>query len=375
MLRFFIFLLGMLTTSRAGSPRFSSGGDEGSASTRELPNPSRPQPYAASPGSRARGGPSSAQRYSDGGEWWPAPDESPWGPPGVGPSAPERGPGRGRRSGREGLNGLKGRRRWIPLPVKWGAVILIIGLIFRKAVAWAVLLALSSVLHLVGVNVHLPHVKLSWPWQSVSAGTTSNIDLGPWVLQKIEGISKPALGTANFNFTFTHKVSKNIGVWPCWYSSTFDAVGHASATVNLNPGAAWWAPSAGHYELQVLSRPVTGMPGRVSVVVVLPQPQLPQSVHDVTIDNTLSHPIDTQHSWTYPGFGCGGLIRPEFAESVLYSQAQSMAFSQARTNPQITRPLIGAAETEAGQIIRNNFIQPTVNALGYTLVDFTLRWS
>jgi hypothetical protein len=52
-----------------------------------------------------------------------------------------------------------------------------------------------------------------------------------------------------------------------------------------------------------------------------------------------------------------------------------MAFSQVRTNPQITRPLIGTAEAEAGQIIRDNFIQPTVNALGYTLVVFTLRWS
>jgi len=354
MFRFFIFLLGMLTTSRAPTSKFSSVLDEDSSGTRELPNPSRPQPYA---------------------------DESPARPPEGGPYAPQRGPRKGlssgqdRLSGSSGINGSRGRRRWIPLPVKWGAAILLIGLIFRKAVAWAVLLALSSVLHIVGVNVHLPHVKLAWPWQSVSAGTTTNIDVGPWVLQKIEGISKPALGTANFNFTFTHKVSKNIGIWPCWYSSTFDAAGHASATVNLNPGAGWWAPSAGHYKLQVLSRPVTGEPGRVSVVVVLPKPQLPQSVHDVTVDNTLSHPIDTQHSWTYPGFGCGGVIRPQFAESVLYSQAQSMAFSQARTNPQITRPLISAAETEAGQIIRNNFIQPTVNALGYTLVDFTLRWS
>ena len=369
MLRFFIYMLGMLTTSRAGSPRFISDRDEDRPATRELPNPSGPQPDGTPRVSRARSEPSSAWRYSDGGEWWPGRDEAPSGPAGGGPSALERGPGRARRFGRGG------RRRWIPVPVKWGVVILLIGLIFRKAVAWAVLVALSSALHLVGVNVHLPHVKLSWPWQSISAGTTSNIDLGPWVLQKIEGISKPALGTANFNFTFTHKVTKNIGIWPCWYSSTFDAAGHASATVNLNPGAGWWAPSAGHYKLQVLSPPVTGTPGRVSVVVVLPKPQLPQSVHDVTIDNSLSHPIDTQHSWTYPGFGCGGLIRPEFAESVLYSQAQSMAFSQARTNPQITRPLISAAETEAGQIIRNNFIQPTVNALGYTLVDFTLRWS
>ncbi len=352
MVRFFIFLLGMLTMSRAGSPRFASVRDQDSASTRELPNQSGPRRYGAPHGPQAAGGSRPALRYGDGDQWWPAPDES--------PSAP-----------REGY----GRRRWIPRRVKWVAVILLIGLIFRKVVAWAVLLALSTVLHIVGVNVHLPHVKLSWPWQSISAGTTTNLDLGPWVLQKIEGISRPALGTENFNFMFTHKVSKNIGIWPCWYSSTFDAVGHASATVDLNPGTAWWAPSSGHYKLQVLSSPLTGKPGRVSVIVVLPQPQLPQSVHDVTVDDTLSHPVDTQHSWTYPGFGCGGLIRPQFSEAVLYSQAQSMAFSQVRTNPRITRPLISTAEAEAGQIIRDNFIQPTVNALGYTLADFTLRWS
>src|SRR6266581_4199843 len=159
----------------------------------------------------------------------------------------------------------------------------------------------------VRLNVHLPHVRLSWPWQSVSAGTTTDTDIGPWVLQKIEGISRPALGQENFNFTFTHKVSKNIGFWPCWYSSTFAAVGHASATVDLNPGPSWWTPASGHYRLQVLSRPAAGTPGRVSVTIVLPRPQLPQSVHDVTVDNTLSHPIDVQHSWTYPGLGCGAL--------------------------------------------------------------------
>jgi hypothetical protein len=268
------------------------------------------------------------------------------------------------------------RRRWrIPLRVKLAALAVLLGLIFRKVIVWAVLAALSGALHVVGLNVHLPHVKLAWPWQSVSAGTTTNIDVGPWVLQKIEGISRPALGTANFNFTFTRKVSKNIGIWPCWYSSTFDTVGRASATVDLNPGSSWWAPGTGHYALQVLSRPVTGQAGRVSVVMVLPQPQLPQSVHDVTIDDTLSHPVDTQHSWTYPGFGCGELIRPQFAPSVMYAQAQSIAFTRVRTDPQITGPLIRAAEAEAEQIIRDSFVQPTVNALGYTLGSFSLRWS
>jgi len=145
--------------------------------------------------------------------------------------------------------------------------------------------------------------------------------------------------------------------------------------VDLNPGPAWWTPASGHYRLQVVTRPVTGTPGRVAVTIVLPQPQLPRSVHEVTVDNTLSHPIDVQHSWTYPGLGCGALIRPQFSVSVLYSQAQSLAFSQVRQNPQITRPLISAAESQAAQIIRNNFIQPTVNALGYTLVGFNIHWA
>jgi hypothetical protein len=266
------------------------------------------------------------------------------------------------------------RRRRIPRWFKWTAVVVVVGLIFRKAIAAVVLTALSAALHLVGINVHLPSIGFAWPWQTISTGTTTNTDLGPWVLQKIEGISHPALGRANFTFFFTHKVSKNIGLWPCWYASTFYAVGHASATVALNPGPAWWAKASGHYRLQVLSRPLNGKPGHVTVIMTLPKPQLPQSVHDVTIDNIPSKPIATQHSWTYPGFGCGVVLRPQFPDSVLYSQAQQIAFNDTKHDLQVTRPLINAAETEAVQTIRNNFIQPTVNAFGYTLDQFTIRW-
>jgi hypothetical protein len=195
------------------------------------------------------------------------------------------------------------------------------------------------------------------------------------VLQKIEGISKPALGEANFNFLFTHKVSKSIGPWPCWYASTFLAVGHASATVDLNPGPAWWTPASGHYRLRVVSRPREGKPGHVTVAMVLPRPQLPRSVHDITIDNIPSKPVATQHSWTYPGFGCGVILRPQFPESVLYSEAQRIAFYKANHVPQITRPLIGTAEAEAAQTIRDNFIQPTLNALGYALDRLTVSWA
>ena len=282
-------------------------------------------------------------------------------------------PRRGNPGGVEVL--FEPRRRRVPLWVKWTAVLVVVGLIFRRAIASIVLLALSGALHLIGVNVHLPSIKFAWPWQTISAGTQTNTDLGPWVLQKIEGISKPALGQANFNFYFTHKVSKNIGPWPCWYASTFYAVGHASATVDLNPGTAWWAPATGHYRLRVLSRPAPGKPGHVAVTMVLPQPQLPQSAHDVTIDNLPSKPIDTQHSWTYPGFGCGVMLKPQFAQSVLYAQAQTIAFYKATHSAQVTGPLVRTAEAEAAQTIRNNFIQPTVNAFGYMLDGLTVRWA
>ena len=106
----------------------------------------------------------------------------------------------------------------------------------------------------------------------------------------------------------------------------------------------------------------------------LPLPQLPQSVHDVTVDNTLSKPISTDHSWTYPGLGCGVLIQPQFSQSVLYAQAQDVAFQQATSLPSVTKPLVSAAETEATTMIRDNFLQPTVNALGYTLTQFSIRW-
>jgi hypothetical protein len=278
-----------------------------------------------------------------------------------GPGQTGRGPGPSRHRG----------RRWLT----WSVILVVAGLIFRRAVAAIVLTGLSAGLHLVGVNVHLPHIRFGWPWQAVTRGTTSNVQIGPWVLQKIEGISRPALGQENFNFVFTHKVSKSIGFFPCWYSSTFYAVGHASATVDLNPGPGWWKRDTGHYRLRILRAPVAGQPGQVAVTMTLPPPQLPQSVHDVTIDNTLSTPVSTNHSWTYPGLGCGVLIKPQFAQSVLYSDAQTEAFYRVNHVSSVTQPLISTAESEATTMVRNNFIQPTLNALGYTLTSFQIRWT
>jgi hypothetical protein len=356
--RLLLLLLGSLTGNRPAQRDLARQPAAGSYGR----SPAGPAaPPTAKPGAPAPSG------------GWPAPPGSPGAPP-QGPAAAtvirEPDPDRPGDAGPR-------RPRRIPRWAKWTALIAG-GLIFRKAIAAVALAALSAALHLVGVDVHLPSIKLAWPWQtstSVVRTTTTNTDLGPWVLQKIEGISKPALGQVNFNFLFTRKVSKSIGPWPCWYASTFYAVGYASATVDLNPGPSWWAPATGHYRLQVLSRPAGGKPGSVSVAMVLPQPQLPQSVHDVTIDDIPSRPIATQHSWTYPGFGCGVLLRPQFAQSVLYSQAQQIAFYKSTHVPQVTGPLINSAETEATQTIRDNFVQPTLNAFGYTLESFTISWA
>src|SRR5207244_8650288 len=75
----------------------------------------------------------------------------PWLPSGGGRADPQ---GPGGTSGRPGP-----RRRWVPLWVRWTAVLVLLGLIFRRAIASVVLVALSAALHLVGINVHLPSVR------------------------------------------------------------------------------------------------------------------------------------------------------------------------------------------------------------------------
>ncbi len=362
MIRSLLLLVGMLTTRKPWQQ-----------AVRSVPG----EAYRPGPGEAYRPGPGEAYRPGPGsldGDRGGAADGRTW-PDLPGPLPPwdPRAAGNGRWAP-GGRRGWPGRRRLGPW-VKWTAALVVVGLIFRRAITSVVLAALSASLHLVGINVHLPSVRFAWPWQTISAGRTTNTDLGPWVLQKIEGISRPALGQANFSFVFTHKVSKNFGPWPCWYASTFYAVGHAAATVDLNPGPAWWTEASGHYRLQVLRPAQGGRRGQVAVTMVLPMPQLPQTVHDVTIDNVPSKPVATQHSWTYPGLGCGVVLRPQFPQSVLYAQAQQIAYYKSRHAPQITHSLLVTAQVQATRTIRDDFIQPTVNAFGYTLDRFTLRWA
>ena len=118
-----------------------------------------------------------------------------------------------------------------------------------------------------------------------------------------QNVLKHLVESAHIAGLLTHTVAKNIGPWPCWYSGTFYAVGRASATVDLNPGPAWWKSGTGHYQLRVLRQPAVGVPGKLAITMALPLPQLPQSVHDVSVDNTLSatdrvrSQLDLSGSW------------------------------------------------------------------------------
>ena len=93
-----------------------------------------------------------------------------------------------------------------------------------------------------------------------------------------------------------------------------DEVKQGTAVVSDGPDFLFAFESAKKPALFVDSEPVGSIPGKLAITMALPLPQLPQSVHDVSIDNTLSSPISTNHSWTYPGLACGALIRPQFAQ-------------------------------------------------------------
>ena len=173
---------------------------------------------------------------------------------------------------------------------------------------------------------------------------------------------------------FTRTVSKPLGFLPCWYSATFSAVGRAAATVDLNPGAAWWKPSTGHYALRVLTRPSGSAPGTVTVTMALPRPSYRSRCTTCRSTTRCPRRCRATTRWTYPGLACGALIRPQFSHVELYAQAQTEAFRQATTVASVTAPLTAAAETEAGKIIGGNFITPALGALHYRVSRFTIRW-
>ena len=220
----------------------------------------------------------------------------------------------------------------IPRKLAWGAVLVLLALIFRKVIAWAVLAVAvrgpapgraqrAPAARHVRLAVAVGHRGDDHQHQRRAPGCCrrSRASPGPrWAPRTSTSCSPTrsrrtsASGRAGTPAPSPPRATPR----PRW-TSTRD-----------RPGGPRAPATTGYRSCR---RPATGVPGRVSVAIVLPLPQLPQSVHDVTVDNTMSHPIDTQHSWTYPGLGCGALIRPQFSVSVLYAQAQNLAFDRPGT--------------------------------------------
>jgi len=124
MFRFLILLLGMVTT-RAG--RLETGSFRGAGEDEW----EEPGPWLDGPG------------YAADDTWIVARESQP-------PAQRQReaaGPRPGRRNQISGK-----RRRLVPRWVKWTVVLALVGLVFRKAIAFAVLVTLSGALHLIGYD-------------------------------------------------------------------------------------------------------------------------------------------------------------------------------------------------------------------------------
>jgi hypothetical protein len=147
--RLLLFLLGTVSFSRPTQPP-AAGRQSGDLAEEEYPAVADRPGHSADPGYHGGAGALSGQGAGGG-------SEAPGGP---------------------------GRRRRVPRRLKWGVAVAVLVLIFRRAIAATALMTLSAAAHLIGFDVHLPSIRFAWPWQTVGAGATTNVELGPWVLQK-----------------------------------------------------------------------------------------------------------------------------------------------------------------------------------------------
>src|SRR5262245_8019088 len=147
MVRLLLLLLGMLTAGRPGhreAASYPAARARGRTGPGVYPDPDGLEDDAGWLGDEAA--------------WQDQPGPlAPWHARPVGRTDPGYGPG----------GGAGPRRRRISPKIKWAAVVLVLGLIFRRAIASVVLTTLSAALHLVGINAHLPNISFAWPGQTV----------------------------------------------------------------------------------------------------------------------------------------------------------------------------------------------------------------
>ena len=91
-----------------------------------------------------------------------------------------------------------------------------------------------------------PRIRFGWPWQSITSGTTTNIDVGPGCSRRSRASPGPGPGPGELQLRVHAQRLEEHRLLAVLIPATFYAVGHASATFNLNPGPTWWKPSTGH---------------------------------------------------------------------------------------------------------------------------------
>jgi hypothetical protein len=183
--------------------------------------------------------------------------------------------------------------------------------------------------------LRLPHISISSP---VGPPKTSVTNIGPVIRNRLEGINNPAPAVANYLFDFQIKRTRTIlWFWTVGFSDTYHVSGEGYSRVLLNPGGSYWKQHPDAFALTVNKQPVTAAngsvrPGDITLVVTLPQPNLPRSTADVRLDPT-SGPISGAAHWigcvAHQSCGAADLAKvyftPQVEQMVAYQKLTCVA--------------------------------------------------
>jgi hypothetical protein len=227
--------------------------------------------------------------------------------------------------------------------------------------------------------LHLPHISFSSP---VSPATTTITNVGPVILNHLEGIPNPAPAVANYSFNFQiRKTRRILWFWTVGFADTYYVSGEGYAQVLLNPSRTYWKQHPDAFDLTVVRKPVTAAngsvkPGDITLAVTLPQPSLPRSVSGVRLDPA-SGPVSGAAHWVGCAFheSCGAsdlaqvYFTPEVEQMVAYEKLACVAGR--------ARDLAATARREAYSTIYG-WLDKFSQALHYNLtlsISWTLQGS
>jgi len=222
--------------------------------------------------------------------------------------------------------------------------------------------------------LRLPHISFSSP---VGPAATTITNVGPVILNRLEGLADPAPAEANYSFSFQiQKTRKILWFWTVGFADTYYVSGEGYAQVLLNPGSAYWKQHPGAFDLTVVRRPVAEAngsvrPGDITLAVMLPQPSLPRSVSGVRLD-PVSGPVSGAAHWIGCAFhqscGAAGLAHVYFTPQV----EQMIAYEKLTCVAGGDHGLAAAARQEAYSTIYG-WLGKFSGALHYHL-SFSISW-